>query len=258
MGFASKSVQRVLNAFGMEVRRIAIQQNEAPVELSPQELKLVERIRNDELSMTSIQRLWATLMACKHVVSQNIAGDFVECGVWRGGNALIAAALFDMYKVTKNIFLFDTFEGMTIPTEKDVKASNSQSAMNEYLRSQRETHNDWCYASLDDVKNNFSKFGLMNERVVFVKGDVCETLNSAENLPEKISVLRLDTDWYESTKRELEVLYPRVSAGGVLIIDDYGHWAGAKRAVDEYFAQNGNRPFLQYIDYTGRLAVKLK
>ena len=78
-----------------------------------------------------------------------------------------------------------------------------------------------------------------------------------KNSPEKISILRLDTDWYESTKHELEYLFPRLSSGGILIIDDYGHFKGAKKAVDEYFTKNKIQYFLNRIDYTGRLIVKI-
>ena len=118
-------------------------------------------------------------------------------------------------------------------------------------------HNEWCYASFADVRQNFEKRGF-NSNIEFVKGDVCKTLDDYfEMLPKNISILRLDTDWYESTKKELETLYPRVSNGGCLIMDDYGHWSGAKKATDEYFDLNGNRPFLSYSDYTGRVAVKV-
>ena len=92
----------------------------------------------------------------------------------------------------------------------------------------------------------------------FIKGDVCETLKSPQNIPEKISVLRLDTDWYESTKAELEELYPKLSNGGVLIIDDYGHWQGARKAVDEYFSSQQYKPLFNVIDRTGRSAIKIE
>jgi O-methyltransferase len=128
------------------------------------------------------------------------------------------------------------------------------SAFNEL---QRDSHNDWCYASLDDVKANFRNAGLLDDNIIFVQGDVAVTLEVPNNLPERIATLRLDTDWYESTKKELQILYPRLSVGGVLIIDDYGYWAGAREAVDEYFKGCNNRPFLVYNDYTGRAGVKV-
>ena len=93
----------------------------------------------------------------------------------------------------------------------------------------------------------------MND-IYFIKGKVEETLNVKQNIPDKISLLRLDTDWYSSTKKELEVLYEKVSPGGVIIIDDYGHWGGAKKAVDEFF--KGKYVWMHYVDYACRLIIK--
>jgi predicted O-methyltransferase YrrM len=121
-------------------------------------------------------------------------------------------------------------------------------------KNEKWSSNVWAYASIDDVKTNFSNFGLLSTNVKFVEGDVLQTLD--QTIPDKISVLRLDTDWYESTKKEMETLYKKIVPHGVIMIDDYGHWGGSKKAVDEYFNENNNRPFLQYIDYTGRLGIK--
>lgn len=254
-----KSGKSMFRALGFEVRRrSASDVVKMPVELSAEEQDIFEYVRENQLSMTSNERLWTTLMACKHVIDRGIEGDFVECGVWRGGNALIAAAIFKLYGESRRVYLFDTFGGMTAPTEKDKRVVDDSTAMEAFLQNQRDTHNEWCYASIEDVRNNFSKAGLLGDNVLFVKGDVVKTLGEDANLPSRISVLRLDTDWYESTLKELEVLYPRLGLGGVLIIDDYGHWAGAKQATDEYFSAHQNRPFLQYTDYTGRVAVKFE
>ena len=153
--------------------------------------------------------------------------------------------------------LFDTFEGMTPPTPDDVHAQSGQPAEVKFqAHAMPEGGNAWCRATLPEVRANFAAFGIDPQRVHFVQGDVAQTLQQPANLPEKIAVLRLDTDWYESTRAELEVLYPRLARGGVLIVDDYGHWSGARKAVDEYFARLAPRPFLQFTDYTGRCAVK--
>lgn len=228
-----------------------------PVELSAEEREIVHYIKDRNLTMTSYERLWTTLMACKHVMDRDISGAFVECGVWRGGNALLAAWVFRMHGANRRVYLLDTFQGMTAPTERDKRVADGSSARAIFLQNQKITHNEWCYASLEDVKNNFAEAGLLSDNVTFVQGDVCKTLEDERNLPHRISVLRLDTDWYESTKKELDILYPRLSVGGALLIDDYGHWAGAKEATDEYFHLHNNRPFLQYVDYTGRAAVKI-
>jgi len=115
-------------------------------------------------------------------------------------------------------------------------------------------NNVWCVASLEDVEASLFKTQYSRENLVFIKGDVALTL--AENAPEKIALLRLDTDWYESTKAELEILYPKLVPGGVCILDDYGHWKGARKAVDDYFEQLGARPLLMPIDFSGRIFVK--
>jgi len=254
-----RCVKSIFNTAGFELRRTSSSagpQDKMPVELSIEEQEIVSYVIGNHLSMTSHERLWTTIMACKHAVSRNISGDFVECGVWRGGNAILAAALFKLYKSPKRVYLFDTYEGMTAPTDKDRQATDNTLAMGKYQENRKETHNEWCFASIEDVQENFKKAGLLDDSISFIKGDVLQTLSIEENLPQEVSVLRLDTDWYESTKKELEILYPKLSIGGALIIDDYGHWAGAKQATDEYFSIHGKRPFLQYTDYTGRVGVK--
>jgi len=261
MNSIKKIVNSVLGLVGLEVRRTTGGKPEAqpiqvPVELSDEECRIVEYVKSHRLSMASYERLWATVMACKHVLERGVQGDFVECGVWRGGNALIAASVFKLHGASRRIFMFDTFQGMTKPTEVDRSAAGDASAMEKFRASQQQSHNEWCYASLEDVRNNFGEAGLLDDNVIFVKGDVLQTLADPVNLPSRIAVLRLDTDWYDSTRKELEVLYPRLETGGALIIDDYGHWAGAKKATDEYFAAQGGRPLLQYSDYTGRLGIK--
>ena len=147
--------------------------------------------------------------------------------------------------------------GYLLKTDLDVEPHTQVEAKREFLSRQTETHNEWCYASLDDVRKNCIQSGLDLEEVRFIKGDVCQSLRSNENLPAKISVLRLDTDWYESTKSELEILYPKLTNRGVLIIDDYGYWEGARKAVDEYFSTKDYQPLFNVIDSTGRSAVKI-
>lgn len=230
---------------------------DAPVELSARTIEFIDQVMSEKLTMVSKQRLWATAKAVRYIIDENIPGDFVECGVWRGGNSLLASHSFKEAEIyDRRVWLFDTFNGMTAPTDADVRAETGKSANERFEELQRESHNDWCYAPIDDVRKSFERHGLLSDRVVFVQGDVAETLTVNHGLPEKISVLRLDTDWYESTRIELEVLWPRLEPGGILIVDDYGYWAGSKTAVDEYFSKLERKPFLNYIDNTGRLAVK--
>ncbi len=168
---------------------------------------------------------------------------------------MAAALQFLIENESRELRVFDTFAGMTRPD--DVDGRNGEPAIDEWAKNQTQTHNEWCYASLEDVTKNLRSTGYPANLIRLIKGDVTMTLARPENLPEKIAILRLDTDWYASTKVELEALYPRLSLGGVLIVDDYGWWDGARRAVDEFFA-NRPRPMLTYTDITGRMGVKLK
>ncbi len=207
-------------------------------------------------TMTSIERMYALYSAVDYILTNDIEGDFVECGVWRGGSAMLIASMLDKRNVKdRKIFLFDTFEGMSAPISKDVNLKgDAASQLLETSVHNKET-SVWCLADLDDVKNNLSKTNLSDDNLIYVKGKVEDTL-PCNQLTGKIALLRLDTDWYESTKHELITLFPMLVKNGVLIIDDYGHWQGCREAVDEYFAANKLSIFLSRIDYTGRIAIK--
>ena len=198
-------------------------------------------------TMTSPARIVAVCSAVKYVEANNIPGAFVECGVWKGGSSMAAALTF---VVPRPLFLFDTFAGMSAPTEQDRSARSGELASAMLGKAGRH-ENIWCYSPLDEVKRNMDSTGYPSAQVSYVTGKVEDTI--PDRAPQQIAILRLDTDWYESTRHELEHLYPRLSPGGVLIIDDYGYWAGARKAVDEYF---GGSVFLSRIDHTGRVAIK--
>jgi hypothetical protein len=151
------------------------------------------------------------------------------------------------------IYLFDTFEGMSPPGREDVDTSSGRLAEELLSRSNRDEE-IWAYAPLEVVKTNLHRTGYPKEKVHFIKGMVEDTIPG--EAPDKISILRLDTDWYESTRHELVHLFPRLSNNGILILDDYGAWAGARKGADEYFASHGIKPFLSRIDSTGRIYVK--
>ena len=228
-----------------------------PVEMSQDDIELVQYVLLNKLSMVSIEGLCSTLMAAKYVAKNQIPGDFVECGVWRGGNSIIAAEIFKRYAVDKKIYLFDTFLGMTAPTEVDRQQSDGKPAIEQFMQADKGDYNEWCFASESEVRSNFATKNIISDNVVFVKGPVEETLKVEQNIPERISFLRLDTDWYESTLIELETLYPKLSLGGCLIIDDYGFWSGSRKATDEYFESIGEAPLLHATDDTRRIGVKV-
>jgi len=230
-----------------------------PIEFSTADREILNYIRENELTMVSDERLFATLSACKYVILNNIKGDFVECGVWRGGNAMVAAAVIKMFGSDKKVWLFDTFAGFTNinPTSKDSLIQTMETVTKDMMAEYHKSLYDIsrCGNSIDDVRDNFEKYGLLNDNVIFVKGDVMQTLD-LENIPAEIAVLRLDTDLYESTKKEMEILYPKITKTGVLMVDDYGFCDGARSAVDEYF-ENIPKPLMQCIDHEGRLAIKI-
>lgn len=205
------------------------------------------------LTMTSVARGYALFKAAEHITKMGLSGDLVECGVWRGGSAMVLAMSMQHFgDASRQLHLFDTFAGMTEPGVFDRSASSGQLLFDRWRAGRRhDGGNDWARGTLDEVKQNLGLTGYAMDRVSFHVGDVRHTL--AEAMIPVIALLRLDTDFYESTKAELEHLYPRVVKGGFVIVDDYGHFLGAKKAVDEYLQTNGVTPFLHRIDYTGRL-----
>lgn len=210
-----------------------------------------------ECSMTSVERAYSLHRAVQYIIENNIQGDFVECGVWRGGSAMVMAKTLKEIGVTdRKIYLYDTFEGMPPPTEKDFDLNGKKA--DEILQNHKNKKEEsviWAIAKLSNVQYNLGKMDYPNSNLVFVQGKVEDTIPN--KIPDRIALLRLDTDWYESTLHELNHLYPLLEKSGVLIIDDYGHWIGAKKAVDEYFEIHKPAPLLSRIDYTGRLAIKV-
>jgi O-methyltransferase len=203
--------------------------------------------------MTSIERVITLIRAVKYLHDNRIEGDIAECGVWRGGSMMVVAyTLKELGDTTRKLFLYDTFTGMSPATDKDKRYDDV--AAKEINAEFEKKGEKWCYADLPDVKRNLLSTGYPPGNLHFVEGPVEETIPGV--LPDNLCLLRLDTDWYESTLHEFRHLYPRLSKNGVLIIDDYGHWQGAKEATDEYFKDSRPTPFLHRIDYTGRLIVK--
>jgi O-methyltransferase len=205
-------------------------------------------------TMTSPERVHALWEAVNYVVERPVAGAIVECGVWRGGSMMaVARTLLRRDRRDRHLYLFDTFSGMVPPGELDERFDGVPAGT--ILDGADDEHRDeaWCVAPLEEVRGVIDSTGYPKDFVHYVGGRVEDTL--PDQAPDRISLLRLDTDWYESTRHELEHLFPRLVPGGVLIIDDYGFWKGARRAVDEYLANTGIRLLLHRIDDTGRIAV---
>jgi O-methyltransferase len=206
-------------------------------------------------TMTSLERMFSLYQSVSYIIKNNIEGDLVECGVWRGGSSMMISLMLKRNNITdRKIYLYDTFEGMSEPSDFDTTARGVHA--NELMKKEKKDDEKsvWCYAPLEDVKKHLYSTGYPENNLIFIKGKIEDTLSS--NMPGKLSLLRLDTDWYESTKIELELLFPLLNEKGVLIIDDFGHWDGARKAVTEYFEKTNKHPLLHRIDYTGRLMIK--
>ena len=206
-------------------------------------------------TMTSLERMYDLYKSVEYIVKAQVPGDILECGVWRGGSMmLVAKALVAFGDTSRTLYLFDTFEGHPKPDyDLDVDMWGNR-AVNEWVnfRKTDETSN-WAYVSLDEVKENMLSTGYPSDKIVYVKGMIENT--AKEQDIKVISLVRLDTDWYASAKAGLENFEPRISVGGVLIMDDYGHYVGQRKATDEYFQHNP--VLLHRIDYSCRTVIKV-
>jgi len=241
-------LKRILHRFGYDVVHSTTQFD--PIrDLTEEQRKIIWAAK--PFTMTSIERMAALVNAVGYVTRNRIPGDIAECGVWRGGSMMVVAlTLLANGDRSRSLYLYDTFEGMSAPTTAD-KSPEGISAQ-QMLEQAPAGTGIWCYASLEEVRANIASTGYPAEKIHLIKGKVEDTIPGT--LPAALSLLRLDTDWYESTKHELLHLYPLLHRNGILIIDDYGDWQGARKAVDEYFENSG--VFLHRIDRTGRMVVK--
>lgn len=241
-----------LRLFGYQMGKIRV---DLPFDLSGEQTFMEIYQKCKPYTMTSIERMYALHQAVLYVVKNKIPGDFVECGVWKGGSSMmISYTLLAAGDVNRRIYLYDTFEGMSDPGDEDKSFDGIKAEQQLSEQRKEDEASVWCYSSLDSVQQNLFSTSYPNERLVFIKGKVEDTL--PHHKPDQIALLRLDTDWYESTRQELEYLYPLLVSRGPLIIDDFGHWEGAKSAVLQYFEKHNIHSFLGRIDYTGRMMIK--
>jgi hypothetical protein len=201
-------------------------------------------------TITTVQRMYELYQAIHYISRSNIQGDIVECGVWKGGSMMLAAlALQERGAADRGLWLYDTFEGMTQPDERDRDYSGVPATR--YFGTGEQAA--YYRVGVDAVQDAMRRTRYPEQRMHFVKGRVEDTIPASA--PSQIALLRLDTDWYESTRHEMEHLYPRLAPGGVLILDDYGAFVGARQAVDEYFREHGIDMWLHRIDVC-RLGIK--
>jgi len=205
--------------------------------------------------MTTPPKLGALVDGTRYIAANRIRGDIVECGVWRGGSMqAMALTLLSVGDTSRSLHLFDTFEGMPPPTEEDARTRNGVvTSAAELLETSERDSKMWAAASLEDVRQGMGETGYPTDRIHYHPGLVEAT--TPHQAPEHIAILRLDTDWYASTRHELHHLYPRLSPGGLLVIDDYHAWDGARKAVDEWLAETGEPLFMAPMG-AGLIAVK--
>jgi len=203
--------------------------------------------------------------AVNYILQNNIEGCIIECGVESGNFEHIWINELMKNNSVRDIYLFDTFGGLVEPTEYDYTCKDAklyQMNKDEVYTTWKnnvidEKVNSWCYTPLDKVKQRLNSTGYPENNLHYVVGDVMETLKDKTTIPEKIAILRLDTDWYESSKYELEQMYDNVVKGGIIIFDDYYHWDGQRRATDDFFKnRNINYNFVNIGNFKTAAIIK--
>jgi len=222
---------------------------------------ILDRIGPDTMTgVRGVEPLYSLFKSIQYLVQNDIPGDFVECGVWRGGSiTLMALSLLHFGDTSRKIYLYDTFLGMTQPEERDVNWDGNRSLtewekINSVEIADNETRVMGYGGSIEEVRERVFTTNYPKDKFVFVKGPVEETIPAT--VPEHIAMLRLDTDWYASTYHEFVHLYPLLGAGGVIIVDDYGWCRGAREATDQYIKENKLDLFLNRVDESVRIGIK--
>jgi O-methyltransferase len=234
-------------------RGLSLQREISP-DLSPDSVDTIQQVR--PYTMTTVERIAAVCSATEYIVRYDVPGAFVESGVWKGGSSMAAARTLVNSGVTDRDFhLFDTFEGIPAPGEHDALiGGDHESLMKWWQKENAKKGAAWLDAPVDQVLDTLASTGYPRERLHAHPGLVEDTVPA--HAPEQIAFLRLDTDYYSSTRTELEVMFERLSPGGVMIIDDYGYTAGTRKAVDEFLATWPEPLYLNRIDTCGRLVIR--
>lgn len=249
-------INRPLNWIGLKLVRLssleqlgAAAQTERSADIRSDAAFMEIFLKVHDKTMVGLERSYVLYKTLNALLDQNIPGDLVECGVWKGGSCMLMAYVLQQRGEThRHIFLYDTFEGMTNPGEAD---GDFEKGEWKRLQANDQTSN-WCRSPMEEVKANMKTTGYPAENIVYVKGKVEDTVPATA--PSQIALLRLDTDWYASTQHELQYLFPLLTQRGVLLIDDYGAWQGARKATDEFF--QGKPYYILRIDHSGVVVIK--
>lgn len=213
------------------------------LKLNRDELNLVKVCKKYNFGTTTEYNLLQFFNSYKKIYKNQVQGSFVECGVWKGIYLVFIQKLNEYYNLNnRKIYGYDTFEGNPRPLEKndDINVDKyGNSLIKEYdYKKMDDNTSGWNNASLDNVQENFNQNTQPNNNLILIKGKVEDTLLDQKNLPEKIAILKLDTNFYESFKIELEILAPKVQKNGIIIIDNYYSYKGIQKATDEYLQKN--------------------
>ena len=251
--FLKKILKKAFLYFGYEVKRknnFIDRYHDYIVELTKEESEEIEKFK--EICLASKLNLWSILQSIKYISYNKIPGDIVECGIYNGNTLSLLGKLINKYNLDKKIWGYDTFEQGFLKnsiSKFDVDFKNKK----EVILENDNTH----YFTVSEVISNINQQDAFDPNKYFlIKGDIIKTLDDKKNIPNKISFLRMDTDIYKTTKKQLEILYPKLSIGGILHIDDYGLCPGVKKAVNEYF-ENQN-VWLHRVDLSCRYLIKEK
>jgi len=196
-------------------------------------MRLVYRVR--EYTAVFVPRLVALYKLSEEINRGPVPGDIVECGVYNGGSAAVMASLCEKSPISRNVWLFDSFEGLPKPTDKDGAEAPG--------------YEGWCHGDLSKVRKVLRKLRIPESRVHIVKGWFQDTFLKVE-IPQ-IAILHIDADWYESVKLCLEKFYDSVQPGGYVVLEDYGDWEGCRIATDEFLKNRVLDVKLIQVDYTG-------
>jgi O-methyltransferase len=247
-----RRVRNTLSKRGLSLQR------EIGADFSEATVDTIKTVR--PYTMTTVARIEAVCSATEHIVRNKIPGAFVESGVWMGGSSMAAALTLVKNGVAdRDLYMFDTFDGMPAPGEEDALIGSDNASLRawweaENKRLTKEGDDPWLHAPVDKVRGHMGLTGYDLDHVHLVPGMVEDTV--PKNAPDQIAFLRLDTDYYSSTKVELETMFPRLSPGGILIVDDYGFTEGTRKAVDDYFASYPEPVYFHRVDSCARLMIK--
>ena len=248
-----KVIIYVIQKLGYDIIYYRDKENNFPLDFESRHIEIIKKVA--PYTLTGPVRIHALIESVQYILRNDIKGDFLECGVYKAGSMMtIALTLMKEGVRDRELYLFDTFDMVPAAGEKDENIHGIPASIRFSKISDSSVNSNVPTASLEEAKQAMALTGYPMDKIHFIKGLVENTI--PEKAPKSIALLRLDTDWYQSTIHEMNNLYPKVTPKGILIVDDYGYYKGSREAVDEFFQKNKLMPLLHRIDFSGRLIIK--